>query len=449
MLCLLGTAIHAQEIQVPDGAQHAATPDPGKAKPETTGKPAPTTAYKLGPLDKIRIKVYSWRASQDQIFEWTAINLNADYTVGASGTVSIPLIGEISAANKTTAQLAKAIGVALKERIGMIEEPDVAIEVAQFRPFYITGDVQKAGEYPYRPDLTVMQALAIAGGPMRDPRSTNIRLEREIISGEGDLAVLLTERTQLMARRARLQSELKELQDIVLPEELAIRQADDDVRPVLQQEEQIFRARLDGYSTQLQALEQLRAFFKSELGSVEAQVKAQEAEVSAVDRELANVRTLAEKRLTTGPRILGLERNRAQVEGERLRLQSALARVKQDLSKTQVSIIELKNKRTAEVTAEMAANIARLETVEHQINTARKLLAESEVMGSPPFLGLAQQKYAFSYKIVRKTGPDTVELTADEIMLIQPGDTLRVDIIRAPANLSVGRVSPSAPAAGQ
>ena len=405
--------------------------------------------YKLGPLDKIRIKVYSWRASRDEIFEWTAINKNDDYAVGATGYVSVPLIGEIRAAGRSTAELAEEVSLALKDRIGMVEKPDVAIEVAQFRPFYITGDVQKAGEYPYRPDLTVMQAVAIAGGPMRDPRSTSIRLEREIISSEGDLAVLLTERTQLLVRRARLQSELRESQNIILPEELAIRRADDDVRPILEQEEQIFRARLDGYSTQLQALEQLRAFFESEQGSVEAQVKAQENEVSAVDRELAQVRTLAEKRLTTGPRILGLERNRAQVEGERLRLQSALARVKQDLSKTQVSIIELKNKRTAEVTADMATNIARLEAVDHQINTARKLLAESEVMGSPPFLGLAQQKYVFSYKIIRKTGLDTVELTADEIMLVQPGDTLRVDIIRAPANVSVGRVSPSAPAAGQ
>ncbi|MBY0227259.1 MAG: polysaccharide biosynthesis/export family protein [Hyphomicrobium sp.] len=446
-LAAVAAALSFSVISVNIGsAQEAAPPVPDLRAQASSKGPSDqlsVPAYRLGPLDKIRIKVFSWRASQDQIFEWTAINKNEDYTVGPSGDVSIPLIGEFRAADRTTAELAKEVGLALQDRIGMVETPDVAIEVSQFRPFYITGDVQKAGEYPYRPDLTVIQAVAIAGGPMRDPRSSNIRLEREIIAGEGELAVLLKERTQLLVRRARLESELNNSKDIVLPEELAIRRSDDDVRLFLQQEEQIFKARLDGHSTQMQALEQLRAFFETELSSTDAQVQAQQTEVAAVERELAQVKTLAEKKLTTETRLFALQRNRAQVEGERLRMQSALARVKQDLSKTEISIIELANKRTAEVTADLSTNAARLSAVEQQIITARKLLAESEVMGSPPFLGLSQQKYEIAYKVIRKSGADTVELSANDTMVVQPGDTVRVDIIRA-ANISVGRVSPSA-----
>jgi protein involved in polysaccharide export with SLBB domain len=444
MLLTVAEVGWAQTVEQHEAGRAPASPPPETASEASAAPKILTTdGYKLGPLDKIRIKVYSWRASQDQIFEWTAINKNEDYFVGATGSVSVPLIGEISAADLTTAQLADNVALALKDRIGMVEKPDVAIEVAQFRPFYITGDVQKAGEYPYRPALTVMQATAIAGGPMRDPRSSSIRLEREIISSEGDLAVLLSERTLLLTRRARLQSELSGAQDILLPDELVLRKSDDDVRPVLEQERQIFKARLEGFSTQLQALEQLRDFFQTEFSSMEAQIKAQETEVAAVDRELAQVKTLAEKRLTTDTRLFGLQRNRAQVEGESLRLQSAMTRVKQDLSKTEISIIELRNKRTAEITADMATNTARIDTVEHQIGTARKLLAESEVMGSPPFLNLAQQKYEMSYKIIRNTSGQTIEIAANETTQVRPGDTVKVEIIRQPANVAVGRVSPT------
>jgi hypothetical protein len=106
------------------------------------------------------------------------------------------------------------------------------------------------------------------------------------------------------------------------------------------------------------------------------------------------------------------------------------------------------NKRTAEVTADMSTNAARLSAVEQQVITARKFLSEPEVMGSPPFLGLYQQKHEPPCKVISQTGTATLEFSANETMVIQPRDTVRVDIVRA-ATASVGRVSPSVPMAGQ
>jgi uncharacterized Fe-S cluster-containing radical SAM superfamily enzyme len=64
-------------------------------------------------------------------------------------------------------------------------------------------------------------------------------------------------------------------------------------------------------------------------------------------------------------------------------------------------------------------------------------------MGSPPFLNLAQQKYEMSYKIIRNTSGQTIEIAANETTQVRPGDTVKVEIIRQPANVAVGRVSPT------
>jgi polysaccharide export outer membrane protein len=47
---------------------------------------------------------------------------------------------------------------------GIVRDPRVNVEIALYRPFYILGEVKKSGEYPYRMGLTVMDAVATAGG---------------------------------------------------------------------------------------------------------------------------------------------------------------------------------------------------------------------------------------------------------------------------------------------
>ena len=141
--------------------------------------PLPTVAaeYLLGPQDKVRLKVYEWRASRDVIFEWTA--LNDSFVVGADGTLFLPFVGQIRAQGTAPGDLARAIGDRLMQHMGLGRQPDVAVEVVQYRPFYIVGYVTQPGEFPYRPGLTVLQALGIAGG-LRTHEEDMSRLEREV-----------------------------------------------------------------------------------------------------------------------------------------------------------------------------------------------------------------------------------------------------------------------------
>lgn len=106
--------------------------------------------YALGAGDKLRITVFGEE------------NLTGEYSVTANGTIAFPLIGDIAAVGHTLTQIQDAIRVKLAA--GYIKDPRVAVEVLEYRTFYILGEVNKPGEYPYRASLTLDQAVATAGG---------------------------------------------------------------------------------------------------------------------------------------------------------------------------------------------------------------------------------------------------------------------------------------------
>ncbi|MEL7049883.1 MAG: polysaccharide biosynthesis/export family protein, partial [Pseudomonadota bacterium] len=70
--------------------------------------------YRLGPQDKIRVQVFEWRPARDEIFAWDA--LNAEYSIGVSGNLALPLVGQIPADGKTTGELAASISTLLQQR---------------------------------------------------------------------------------------------------------------------------------------------------------------------------------------------------------------------------------------------------------------------------------------------------------------------------------------------
>lgn len=122
---------------------------PGSALPLLPA--VPVGPYTLGPGDGLTIRVYD----QPQ--------LTGAYSVSDGGSVDLPLLGSVQAQGLSTGALAGAIASAL-QRSGMILHPSVAVEVSSYRPFYILGEVNTPGPYPYRPGMTALSAVSVAGG---------------------------------------------------------------------------------------------------------------------------------------------------------------------------------------------------------------------------------------------------------------------------------------------
>jgi len=401
--------------------------------------PAVAAEYLLGPQDKVRLKVYEWRASRDVIFEWTA--LNDDFVVGADGTLFLPFVGQIRAQGTAPGDLARAIGDRLMQHMGLGRQPDVAVEIVQYRPFYIVGYVTQSGEFPYRPGLTVLQALGIAGG-LRTREDEIPRLEREVIAGQGDVGLLALSSVSLLARKARLEAELAGSDDIAFPTELKNRASNATVAVAMEQERRIFAVRKEAMTTQLRSLHELRDFLEKELDSLQQQLTFRDKQIELIQKELAGVSALVQKGLAVAPRELNLEGTVAQMQGDRLAAETSLLRVRQEMSKTDIEILNLNNQQANEIAAALRETQSQLNEVVSKADTAAQLLNETAVT-APALLALKEhaERAKPIFKIVRMTDSGSEELPAEETTPVEPGDTVKIEIPPAQSGLAALPVS--------
>lgn len=147
----------AQTIAAPMSVAPPTPPTPAPAAPAASTAAAITervasvgSDYHLGSGDKIRVIVFGEES------------LSGEFVVSGNGKVSLPLVGDINAADLTVPQFQAEVSTALQQ--GYLKEPRISVEVLSYRPFYILGEVNKPGEYPYSNGLTVLNAVATAGG---------------------------------------------------------------------------------------------------------------------------------------------------------------------------------------------------------------------------------------------------------------------------------------------
>jgi protein involved in polysaccharide export with SLBB domain len=389
----------------------------------TFGVHAADLEYKLGPQDKVRLKVFEWRATRDEVYEWAA--LNDEFVVGPGGKLSLPFVGEVAAAGLPTGEVARIVADRLRARLGMADRPDTTIEIVSFRPIYVAGYVGKPGEYSYRPGLSVIQAVTIAQGFQR---LSGVRLEREIIAGRGDLKLLNADLRALQLRKARLESEFKMAGSIEFPPDSGAA-SDDNRRLIAEQEKLIFEARRRAFETQLDAFQQLKGYLEKEIASLNEQMQLEERQIDIIQKELQTVVSLVGKGYAAAPRQLGLERTLAQAEGDKLRLGSTIMKARQEISKTDIAILEIRNKRQNDVTVDLRETQSKIDALVHKLETAKGLLRETEEI-APEILGEQSNsaRAVPSYTIFRTTEGRSIKIPADEGTLVQPGDTVHVQL---------------------
>jgi polysaccharide export outer membrane protein len=116
--------------------------------------PLPVTkpvAYNLGPGDQVRIITFGEET------------LTGEFRVNDTGNIALPLVGAVHAVGLTSAELETSVASALR-RAKLVRNPSVAVEVIAYRPIFVLGEVNKPGQYAYQPGMTVVTAVAVAGG---------------------------------------------------------------------------------------------------------------------------------------------------------------------------------------------------------------------------------------------------------------------------------------------
>lgn len=160
--CILGLLTACESV--PQGPSAAATSAAAAVSAVSQNLPDPVGNYQLGAGDQIRLIVFN----ED--------DLSGNFSVDDSGQLSLPLVGQVTAKGLNVTELEGAISNALKQ--GYLRNPRVSVEVLQYRPFYISGEVEGDGEYPYVVGLTVPRAVATAGGYTRRANKNRVVIIR-------------------------------------------------------------------------------------------------------------------------------------------------------------------------------------------------------------------------------------------------------------------------------
>jgi polysaccharide export outer membrane protein len=154
IMTLLGLVLSVALI---GGCSSSSRPTPVEAAAAAGGTTAQGAAlgdinsYRLGPGDALRVTVFRHE------------DLSGEFTLDGDGYFALPLVGEILGGGRTSRQLENEIEGSLKSG-GYLVEPQVSIQVLNYRPFYIIGEVNNPGSFEYVNGMTVINAVALAGG---------------------------------------------------------------------------------------------------------------------------------------------------------------------------------------------------------------------------------------------------------------------------------------------
>lgn len=183
LACLVAIMLWSGGFAMAQDAAQGAVSQPAGATSDVSG--GMVYQYRLGAGDQVRLSVFG----ED--------DLGGVFSVSGEGKLSLPLIGDVAVVGKTVAEVRDL--VADKYRQGYLKEPRVTIEVLNFRPFYILGEVNKPGEYPYNNGMTVVNAVALASGftyradqkwvfikHPSDSKEEKVKLTSDLTVGPGD-----------------------------------------------------------------------------------------------------------------------------------------------------------------------------------------------------------------------------------------------------------------------
>ena len=142
--------------------------DRALAAPDTPKITTLESDYKIAPADKLTIKVLK------------SEELTGDYQVDLAGNISLPLVGQVTAANYTTSQLDTKITQLLGQKY--FENPDVSVGIKEsaLRTITVDGAVREAGAFPVTGPLTLMQAVALAKGTSEEANARRVAVFRTI-----------------------------------------------------------------------------------------------------------------------------------------------------------------------------------------------------------------------------------------------------------------------------
>ena len=343
--------------------------------PAMAAAEAADTGYRLGPREKLFIRIGQWDSVAMTYSSWP--DVSGEYHVGADGMLSVPMAGAVQAAGLTTAELAADILRQLDARLGLPGEMDAAVEIIEYRPVYVMGEVQAPGAVAFLPGMNAIEAVGLAGG-FRRAETAFLQSERSALSALGAHEVLKIDLHGRLATLARLKAELTSSETIAMPEEL---EGAAGAEELLAREAQIKAARDAEVKSALSQIAGLERLLREEIDRLGEQIVLRNEQLDLAQQELANAADLVERGLTVASRRMDLQSRVADQEVRLLELETARVAAEQRLNEASRDRLEVLNTRKGEILASLRKEETDIATLRARMQTESALYAEAVSKG--------------------------------------------------------------------
>jgi polysaccharide biosynthesis/export protein len=368
--------------------------------------------YRITAGDKIGITVFGQP------------DLSGESTVDQSGNLRLPIVGDIYAVNLTLSDLEKSVARALAQ--GYVRNPTVSVKMAEFAPIYVLGMVRTPGVYPYREGLSVLGAIARAGGI---GVSESHGVLGELLLAEERVRLLEVSRMGLLAKRARLIALQNGDDRIDFPDMSGL--VVDPARIA-----QIRDAEQLAFTTERQAVQQETEALQQQLPRLEAEIASlkQQAELELKQRNLnhelvADYEQLTKTGLARKSTYIEYRREEARIEGNIGRLNSDSLKAERSIGDLQFRMTELRNGYQRRVMTELRdTDKALLELTVTLPAAQRTRAARARQVG----LLTAEQAQQPAITVIRPKGTTNVKHDAAVDFLLHPGDVVQVGSLFPP-----------------
>lgn len=370
------------------------------------------SAYQFSNASRLRIKFLGYS------------ELTGEYNVGDDKIVSLPVLGRFSIQNKEPSQFEQEL--ASKASDVSKKEAYVSVEILQYRPFYITGNVQTPGSYQWKPGLSVLHAISMSGGLYREQanqQSTALmlmavdseltQLKRAIANLKVTLAVLL-----------RLTAEIENSNQVEKSKELVELIGEAEATALINYQNTLLRSQRHSMKSRVTVFKQGIIESENKIGSLIVQQELARKQYELRKNILSGIEKLWNQKTVNNNRLMTEKANVMNQEAliANLDVQISEAKGRKIALEQEVKIIQ--QRRHEEVHAQIETLQREASQLRIDIDSART--AYRRLTGQQSATVQEKREFSNRFEIVRRKEGEPIRIEAEESTLIMPGDILTI-----------------------
>lgn len=349
--------------------------------------------------------------------------------VGLGGEVTLPLIGEVKAAGLTVPELRAQIRQSFERQAhrargagnaeDIILATEVMVDIAEYRPIYVTGAVLAPGAQAFRPGMSVRQAIALAGGVGR-PGVNNVSTQMKIAALTGQQSALTVEVDRQMALLGRLESELADLDG----SSSKSRRPEVPKSSMRETEQKLKAERAADLALETAALKRRIQQASARLSQIEQELKNEERAQQADERELQKMEALVAKGLATTPRLVEARRFLLMSATRSLQTSVQAESARREIADLQDKLERLPQQRRIQLLSDIQEARGKADVLRANLDAVTEQLAATATSAPGADRSILT--------LTRRSGAEAVVSPSQEEAL-EPGDVLAVTFAQDPA----------------